>query len=152
MEGEHRAPWECIYPKEDKSICKPGRRPESDMEYFEILCLCVLQAGLNWKAIRKNWGKYRLGFYGFDFNVLANKRLEELLERPCIIRNEKKIEAIIHNAEKFQRIKRDFGSFSNFLESLKHLKDEEVLKLFTRQFKHVGAYTAEYYLHSIAYW
>lgn len=104
------------------------------------------------EAIRKNWGKYRLGFYGFDFNVLANKRLEELLERPGIIRNEKKIEAIIHNAEKFQRIKRDFGSFSNFLESIKHLKNEEVLKLFTRQFKHVGAYTAEYYLHSIAYW
>ncbi|MEM3666346.1 MAG: DNA-3-methyladenine glycosylase I [Candidatus Bathyarchaeia archaeon] len=152
MDGEHRAPWECIYPKEDKSICKPGMKPKSDIECFEILCLCILQAGLSWGAIRKNWEKYRLGFYGFDFNVLANKRLEELLKRPGVIKNKKKIEAIIYNAEKFQRIRRDYGSFSNFLESLRRLKDEEALKALMKQFKHVGAYTAEYYLHCVGYW
>jgi 3-methyladenine DNA glycosylase Tag len=43
---EHKALWECTFAKEEKSKCKPRDEPKSDQEYFEILCLCVLQAGL----------------------------------------------------------------------------------------------------------
>jgi hypothetical protein len=34
---EHRAPWECTCSKEDKSECKPRKKPKSDQEYFEVL-------------------------------------------------------------------------------------------------------------------
>jgi hypothetical protein len=34
------------FAKEEKSKCKPEDKPKSDQEYFEILCLCVLQASL----------------------------------------------------------------------------------------------------------
>jgi 3-methyladenine DNA glycosylase Tag len=49
---EHRAPWECTYAKEDKNKCKPGKQPKSDKEYFEVLCLCILQAGLRVVQVR----------------------------------------------------------------------------------------------------
>jgi hypothetical protein len=48
---EHTAPWECMYAKEDKSKCKPGKKPKFDKEYFEILCLCILQSGLIYSGI-----------------------------------------------------------------------------------------------------
>ena len=152
MTKVHRAPWECIYAKEDKSECKPGEEPKSDQEYFEILCLCVLQAGLNWGTIRRNWQRYRNAFFGFDINKLAKAQTEKLIKKPNVIKNRKKVEAIIHNAKEFQKIKEEYGSFRNFLESFRELKNEELFKLLAKRFRHVGIYTAEYFLHSVGYW
>jgi DNA-3-methyladenine glycosylase I len=148
---EHKAPWECTFAKEERSKCKPGNKPKSDQEYFEILCLCVLQAGLNWKAVRKNWEKIKQGFYDFDIRKLSEATVDELIKRPGVYKNKKKVEAIIANAKRFEEIKQNFGSFSNFLKSLKRLKDKDVIAKITKQFKHVGRYTAEYYLHSVGY-
>jgi len=148
---EHRAPWECTYAKEDRSECKPGEKPKSDQEYFEILCLCILQAGLNWGVVRKNWQKYRKGFHDFNMSRLAKAQPRELMKQSNTIRNLKKIEDIIYNAKEFQKIKKEYGSFSNFLRSLKQMKDEEVIESLIERFKHVREYTAEYYLHSMGY-
>lgn len=152
MNKEHKAPWECTYAKEDKSKCKAGKKPDSDKEYFEILCLCVLQAGLSWGMVRKNWQKYRKGFYNFDINKLAKMRRIDLMKRENVIKNPRKIEGIIYNAKEFQKIKKEYGSFPKFLESLKNVKDKEVFKLLMKRFKHVGDYTAEFYLHCVGYW
>ena len=149
---EHRAPWECIYAKEDKSKCKPGKKPKSEQEYFEILCLCILQAGLSWGIVRKNWKKYRRGFYNFNINKLAKISPKELMKKPDVIKNLRKIEGIIYNAKEFQKIKEEYGSFSNFLKSLKQMKDKEIFRLLMKRFRHVGEYTAEFYLHCVGYW
>jgi len=151
MKG-HRAPWECTYAKEDKSECKPGKKPKSDQEYFEILCLCVLQAGLNWGAVRRNWQRYRKGFYNFNIDRLAKAESRELMKQPNSIRNLKKIKDMIYNAKEFQKIEKEYGSFSNFLKSLKRVEDKEVSKSLMKRFKHVREYTAEYYLHCIGHW
>jgi len=149
---KHRAPWECTYAKEGESKCKPGKKPKSDQEYFEILCLCILQAGLNWGMIRKNWQKYKKGFYNFNISRLAKTQIPELMKNPNVIKNSKKVKGIIYNAKEFRKIKKEHGSFSNFLKSLKQMQDEEVFKLLIKRFKHVGSYTAEYYLHCVGYW
>ena len=152
MTKAHRAPWGCVYAKEDKSECKPGEVPTSDREYFEILCLCVLQAGLNWRAVRRNWQKYKKAFFGFDIDKLAKAQAERLVERPNVIKNRRKVEAIIYNAREFQKIREEYGSFRNFLASLRQLEDEELFKLLAKKFRHMGIYTAEYFLHSVGYW
>jgi DNA-3-methyladenine glycosylase I len=149
--NEHQAPWGCIYAKEDKSICKPGKSPRSDQKYFEILCLCLLQAGLSWGSIRKHWQKYREGFFGFDIHRLSKARTRVLLKDPHVIKNRNKVEAIIYNAREFAKTRRKFGSFSKFLKSLRELEDQELLKLLTKRFKYIGSYTAEYFLHSVGY-
>lgn len=148
QKNEHLSPWECSFAKEDKNKCKPGRKPKSDQEYFEILCLCILQAGLSWGMIRRNWPKIRKGFYGFDINKLSKTRMNELIKRPGVYKNKNKVNAIIINAREFQMIRQDFGGFSKFL---KNLNDKEAIKQLTKQFKHLGEYSAEYYLHSVGY-
>lgn len=152
MKTQHQAPWDCVYAQEDKSECLPGKKPESDHEYFEILCLCILQAGLNWKVIRNNWAKYREGFCGFDMDQLSRAQAEEILAKPNVLRNRRKVEAIIHNAQEFSRIREEYGPFAGFLESLVGTSDEELLRVLSERFKHVGGYTVEYYLHSVGYW
>ena len=147
----HRAPWECVYAKEDRSECMPGEEPKSDQEYFEILCLCILQAGLNWGAVRRNWRKYKQAFFNFEINKLAKAKVEDLIKRPNAIRNRKKIEAIIYNAKEFQKIRIKYGSFRNFLESLRKLNNEEACRFLAEKFRHIGVYTAEYFLHSVGY-
>lgn len=151
MNKEHRAPWECTYAKEEKNKCKPGKEPKSDQEYFEILCLCILQAGLNWGVIRKNWRKYKNGFHNFNISKLAKAQTKELMKSPNVIKNNRKVEAIIYNAKEFQKIKKEHASFGNFLKLLKPMRDQGVLKLLTKRFKYLGSYTAEYYLHCVGY-
>lgn len=125
---EHRAPWQCTFAKEDKSKCKSGTPPKSDQEYFEIICLCILQAGLSWGMVRKNWPKFKRGFYDFDIQRLANAKINGLLEREGVIKNENKVKAIINNAKQFENIKQKEGSFSNFLKLLKRKENKEVIK------------------------
>ena len=149
---EHKAPWECTFAKEDKSKCKPGTPPKFDQEYFEILCLCILQAGLGWGMVRKNWPKFKQGFYVFNIQRLANAKINELLKRDGVMKNKTKVKAIINNAKEFENIRQNSGSFSNFLKSLKDMENKEVIKELIQQFSHMREYTAEYYLHSVGYW
>jgi DNA-3-methyladenine glycosylase I len=152
MTNEHQAPWDCVYAKENDSTCQPGQKPASDREYFEILCLCLLQAGLNWNSIRKHWQRYKAGFSDFDIDRLAESPAAELMENPNVIKNSRKIEAIIHNAGEFREIEKEYGSFAGYLETLKAQTEKEQLKSLSKRFKQVGPETADYFLHSIGFW
>lgn len=152
MANEHRAPWNCVFAKEIDSACSPGKKSESNRQYFEILCLCLLQAELNWNSIRKYWQRYKEGFGNFDIDWLARAQASELLESPNVIKNGRKIEAIIHNAKEFQRIEKEHGSFAGFLETLKSQTKKEQLKSLAKRFKQIGAETADYFFHSIGFW
>ncbi|HEX8355639.1 MAG TPA: DNA-3-methyladenine glycosylase I, partial [Pyrinomonadaceae bacterium] len=109
------------------------------------------QAGLNWASIRKHWPKYREGFRGFDVGELARADADELLARPGIIRNRRKVEAVVHNAKEFEAIAGEHGSFDAFLATLKPLAEAEQIKSLTRRFKQVGPETADYFLHSVGF-
>ena len=148
----HSAPWECVLSKEEEGECSAGARPASDQGYFEVLCLCMIQAGLNWASIRKHWPKYREGFYGFSIDRLARSTADELMARPGVIKNARKVEAVIHNAKEFGRVAEEHGSFEAFLETLRDLPEPEQLKALTGRFKQVGPETADYFLHSVGFW
>jgi DNA-3-methyladenine glycosylase I len=152
MKNEHRAPWECVLAKEEEGECRRGEAPASDRDYFEILCLCLLQAGLNWGSIRKHWPRYREGFLGFDVERLAEADADDLLGRPGVIKNRRKVEAVIHNAREFRAIAREHGSFSKYLESLAPLAEREKLAALAKRVKSVGPETADYYAHSVGVW
>jgi len=149
--GRHTAPWDCVLSKEEEGECRPGSRPASDQEFFEILCLCLLQAGLNWGSIRRHWPKYREGFLGFRLRELSGADPSALLARPGVIRNVRKVEAIVHNAKEFETIAEEHGSFAGFLETLRPLPAPAQIKGLTVRFKQVGPEVADYFLHSVGF-
>ena len=75
-----------------------------DRKHFEFLTLESAQAGLSWLTILRKRENYRKAFNGFDPKTVSRygkKKIEELVNNPGIIRNRRKIEASINNADKF---------------------------------------------------
>lgn len=89
-----------------------------DQRLFRKLILDINQAGLNWQTILNKEAYFDEAFDGFEIEKVAlydDKKIEELLNNPGIIRNRRKIEATIHNAQKVIEIQQEFGSFSDYL-------------------------------------
>src|SRR5262245_24771987 len=80
----HRAPWECSFAKEERSRCLPGKKPRSDREYFEVLFLCILQAGLSWASVRRSWPRYRSAFLNFEVAKLAHAAPAAQIGKGCV--------------------------------------------------------------------
>ena len=78
-----------------------GQRKHSDTALFEKLCLEAFQAGLSWRTVLVKRDAFREAFMGFDAGKVAGMTeddVEALMGNPRIIRNRRKIEAVIHNA------------------------------------------------------
>ena len=89
-----------------------------DRLLFEMLILEGAQAGLSWITILKKREGYRKAFDSFDAKKIvkySDKKLEKLRENPNIIRNKLKIAATRTNAKLFLEIKKEFGSFDQYI-------------------------------------
>lgn len=89
-----------------------------DNKHFELLILEAAQAGLSWLTILRKRENYRKAYDNFDPIKVAKydeEKINELINNPGIIRNRRKIEASVNNAQRFLEIQREFGSFSNYL-------------------------------------
>jgi DNA-3-methyladenine glycosylase I len=89
-----------------------------DRKLFEMLILEGVQAGLSWSLILKKRVGYFEAFDGFDANKIAHyddRKVQELLANPEIVRNQLKIKATIQNARSFLEVQSQCGSFDAFL-------------------------------------
>jgi len=90
----------------------------SDKKLFELLILEGAQAGLSWSTIIKKRDDYKKAFYNFDFNRVSkmnSKDVSRLLKNAKIIRNKLKIKSAINNAKHFIEIRKEFGTFNNYI-------------------------------------
>lgn len=89
-----------------------------DRKHFEFLVLESAQAGLSWITILRKRENYRKAYNNFDPLIVSEydeKKVEELLGNPGIIRNRRKIEASINNAKRFLEVQKEFKSFDNYI-------------------------------------
>jgi len=76
--------------------------------------------------------------------------VERLMGDTEIVRNRAKISATIFNALQIMAIRKEFGSFQKYLDSLdKSDNYSRVIEDLSRRFKHVGMSTAEIFLWSV---
>ena len=89
-----------------------------DRGQFEYLMMEVMQCGLSWGLMMKKREVFRACFDNFDFDRIAaydESDIERILNTDGMIRSRRKVEAIIHNARLFQKIREENGSFSDWL-------------------------------------
>jgi DNA-3-methyladenine glycosylase I len=89
-----------------------------DRTIFEFLTLEGAQAGLSWYTVLRKRKAYRDAFAQFDLEKVARygkKELKSLLNNPGIIRNQQKIVAAIHNAQRFLEVQAEFGNFDRYI-------------------------------------
>lgn len=91
---------------------------EDDRYLFEMLTLEGAQAGLSWITILKRRENYRRAFDNFEPDAVAaypETKVEELMQDEGIIRNRRKIESVIKNAQAFKKVQEEFGSFDQYI-------------------------------------
>jgi len=142
-----------------------------ERKLFEMLILEGMQAGLSWRCVLNKRENMRKAFDNFDYKKISRygeKKIEELLNDTGIIRNERKIKALIINAAKFIDIQKEFGSFDEYIWSFSEgkridnrLKPDEELPaknelsdkiskdLIKRGFKFTGSVVIYSYLQAI---
>ena len=89
-----------------------------DRKQFEFLVLESAQAGLSWLTILRKRENYRLAYDNFEPEKVAaydEEKIGELLLNPGIVRNRRKIEASVVNAQKFLEVQKEFGSFNAYI-------------------------------------
>ena len=115
----NRCPWCLINDLEIKYHDEEWGVPvHDDQKQFEYLMLEVMQCGLSWDAVLKKREIFRACFDNFDFDKIAGYTetdIVRILNTPGVIRSRGKIEAVISNARCVQQIRKEFGSFSEYL-------------------------------------
>ena len=131
--AEHRAPEKI--------------QPTSLADYLEVMSQAVFQTGILWKVVENKWPGIREAFRAFDAGAIASLTPEELdaiTADPRVIRNRRKIEAIVENANAMLGLERQHGTFRSYLRS--HGGFEETVKDMRKRFKFLGDMGAYYFL------
>jgi DNA-3-methyladenine glycosylase I len=114
-----RCPWPSDDPLMTAYHDKEWGKPlHDDQKIYEFLVLETFQAGLSWRTVLYKRENFRKAFAGFDFWKVARfgaKQVARLLQNKGIIRNRAKIKSAIHNARRFQDVRREYGTFSRYM-------------------------------------
>jgi DNA-3-methyladenine glycosylase I len=89
-----------------------------DRRLFELLTLEGAQAGLSWSTILARRENYRRAFDDFDPEKIAKytaRDIARLMGDEGIVRNRLKILSVINNAKRFLEVKKEFGSFDEYV-------------------------------------
>ena len=99
----------------DEEWCVPVY---DDATLFEFIILEAFQAGLSWETILNKRENFREAFDNFDplkIEDYDENKINELVNNKGIIRNRRKIEAAIVNARVFLEIRKEWGTFSEYI-------------------------------------
>jgi DNA-3-methyladenine glycosylase I len=146
------------------ALGRPFHGPYHEREYgfplrdddalFERLLLEINQAGLSWLTILKKREGFGRAYDGFRVEVVAGYGEEDrqrLLADPGIVRNRLKVDAAIHNAGRILALRKEYGSFVEWLDRHHPLSKAEWVKLFKRNFKFTGGEITGEFLMSTGY-
>lgn len=93
----------------------------SSKKLFEYLSLDIFQSGLSWSLILKKRKGILEAFNDLDpyqVSRFGNSKVNELLNDARVIRNPRKINAIINNSRIFVHLESHVGEFSKFIWSV----------------------------------
>ena len=124
--------------------------PQSPGDYLEIMSKVVFQSGMSYKIVESKWPGIREAFHGFDAVMVAGmtpSEIEQLTQDPKVIRNRRKLESVVSNAQRLLELDSEFGGFRKYLRS--HGDFPSLVKDLRKQFKFLGEMGCYYYLHVV---
>jgi DNA-3-methyladenine glycosylase I len=124
--------------------------PQSPDDYLEVMTKAVFQSGMSWRVIEAKWDGFREAFEGFDVEKVAGfgpDDVERLAEDTRIVRNRRKIQATVDNADEILALDRQHDGFRNYLRS--HASFEETVADLKRRFSFLGDTGSYYFLHVV---
>ena len=95
--------------------------PTSLAGYLDPLARVMFQSGISWRVIEAKWPGTRVAFHDFDPKKVASLTthdIDRLMTDTRVIRNRKKLEAVVANARKMLDLEAEHGGFGHYLDSL----------------------------------
>lgn len=149
--------WYC-----DVAPGHPWHGPYHDLEYgfpvhdetvlFERLSLEIFQAGLSWLLVLKKREALGAAFAGFEVDrvaVFGEADRDRLLADAGIIRNRRKIDAVIENARRVQALRPSHGGFWPWIEAHHPRPLADWVKVFRATFRFCGPEVVNEFLMSL---
>ena len=126
------------------------RRPRDLSGYLETITRAVFQGGISWRVVDAKWDGIRAAFHDFEPERVAAMKPDEIdavAADPSVIRNRRKLEATVDNAQTLLELDSEHGGFRNYLRS--HGDFDATVKDLKRQFRFLGDTGAYYFLHVV---
>lgn len=124
--------------------------PQRLGDYLGVMSKAVFQTGMSWRVVENKWPGTREVFHDFDAERVSSMSLAEIdaiAGDTRVIRNRRKIEAIVSNAARMVELDRQHGSFKSYLGS--HGGFEGTVAALRKEFKFLGDMGAYYMLYVV---
>ena len=124
--------------------------PAGLADYLDVITRAVFQSGISWRVVEAKWKGFREAFTGFDPAAVAaynGEDVERLAADTRIIRNRRKIEATVGNAQAMLALDDRPGGFVGWLRSRGDF-DATVAAL-RGEFRFLGEMGAYYFLYVV---
>lgn len=125
-------------------------KPSSLDDYLDVMSKAVFQSGISWKVVEAKWSGTREAFYDFDVRKVAalnEKDIDDLSQDTRVIRNYRKLNAIVFNAQKMLSLDEEYVGFQNYLRSQNDF--DSTLNMIRKDFKFMGPMGIYYFLYVV---
>lgn len=122
--------------------------PPKDLSgYLDALARVMFQTDISWRVVDAKWPGTRDAFRGFQPDRVASLSaadIDRLMADTRVIRNRKKLEAVVSNARRMLELEGEYGGFDRYLDSLGDF--EATKKELHKRFAYVGDSGSWYFL------
>jgi len=124
--------------------------PKTLDDYLAVMSRAVFEPGLNWRVVESKWPGIVEAFDGFDIRKVSAytpEDIERLMSDARVIRNRKKLEAIVHDAGEMLALGGDAAGFKAYLRS--HASYEQTVRDLKAHFRFLGDSGAYHFLYVV---
>jgi 3-methyladenine DNA glycosylase Tag len=118
---------------------KQPRPPKELAGYLDAMARVMFQTGISWRVVEAKWPGIQEAFRGFDpakVSRYTTRDINRLMGDTRVIRNRKKLEAIVGNARRMRELDAEHKGFKKYLDSLGDF--ENTKKEIHKQFAFMG--------------
>ena len=124
--------------------------PKSLDDYLDVMSKAVFQSGISWKVVEAKWPGTREAFHNFNVNEVSafdDQEIDALTQDTRVIRNYRKLNAVVSNAQKMLSLDQEYDGFKNYLRA--HGDFDATLNAIRKDFKFMGPTGIYYFLYVV---
>ena len=122
-------------------------QPSSLADYLEVMSKSVFESGMSWRVVEAKWPGTQEAFKGFDPPTVAmfsERDIDDLAKDTRVIRNRRKLAAVVENARQMLDLEERHGTFRAYLRS--HGGFEQTVADLRKRFRFLGDMGAYHFL------
>jgi 3-methyladenine DNA glycosylase Tag len=125
-------------------------KPRSLDDYLDVMSKAVFQSGISWKVVEAKWPGTREAFHNFnvaEVSAFDDQEIDALTQDTRVIRNYRKLNAVVSNAQKMLALDQEYDGFKNYLRV--HGNFDATLNAIRKDFKFMGPTGIYYFLYVV---